>query len=176
MNKSRDKIVELAAVRFKNGKATEIFETLVNPGKAIPADVSAINHITDDMVADCPTIEQIMPAFDRFVGASAVVGHNLDFDLGFILAAGSRIDHIKRKYYCTYEQAKRMLKKPRRKWDAELQTYMEDFDSDWDVENHKLGTLCTYYGIVVPDQHRAGADAYVTGQLLLHLAETRKSK
>ena len=53
---------------------------------------------------------------------------------------------------------------------------MEDFDSDWDVENHKLGTLCTYYGIVVPDQHRAGADAYVTGQLLLHLAETRKSK
>lgn len=176
LNKSRDKIVELAAVRFKNGKATEIFETLVNPGKAIPADVSAINHITDDMVADYPTIEQIMPAFDRFVGASAVVGHNLDFDLGFILAAGSRIDHIKRKYYCTYEQAKRMLKKPRRKWDAELQTYMEDFDSDWDVENHKLGTLCTYYGIVVPDQHRAAADAYVTGQLLLHLAETRKSK
>lgn len=176
LNKSRDKIVEIAAVRFKNGKATEIFETLVNPGKAIPADVSDINHITDDMVADCPTIEQIMPAFDRFVGASAVVGHNLDFDLGFILAAGSRIDHIKRKYYCTYEQAKRMLKKPRRKWDAELQTYMEDFDSDWDVENHKLGTLCTYYGIVAPDQHRASADAYVTGQLLLHLAEERKNK
>lgn len=176
LHKGRDKIVEIASVRFKNGKATEIFETLVNPGKAIPADVSAINHITDDMVADCPTIEQIMPAFDRFVGTSTVVGHNLDFDLGFILAAGSRINHIKRKYYCTYEQAKRMLKKPQRKWDAELQTYMEDFDSDWDVENHKLGTLCTYYGIVVPDQHRAAADAYVTGQLLLHLAETRKSK
>ena len=176
LNKSQDKIVELAAVRFKNGKAAEIFETLVNPGKPIPADVSAINHITDDMVADCPTIEQVMPAFDRFVGASAVAGHNLDFDLGFILAAGSRIDHIKRKYYCTYEQAKRILKKPRRKWDAELQTYIEDFDSDWDVENHKLGTLCAYYGIVAPDQHRASADAYVTGQLLLHLAEERKNK
>lgn len=176
LHKGRDKIVEIASVRFKNGKATEIFETLVNPGKAIPADVSAINHITDDMVADCPTIEQVMPAFDRFVGTSTVVGHNLDFDLGFILAAGSRINHIKRKYYCTYEQAKRMLKKPQRKWDAELQTYTVNIDSDWDVENHKLGTLCTYYGIVVPDQHRAGADAYVTGQLLLHLAETRKSK
>lgn len=176
LNKSQDKIVELAAVRFKNGKAAEIFETLVNPGKPIPADVSAINHITDDMVADCPTIEQVMPAFDRFVGTSAVAGHNLDFDLGFILAAGSRIDHIKRKYYCTYEQAKRILKKPRRKWDAELQTYIEDFDSDWDVENHKLGTLCAYYGIVAPDQHRASADAYVTGQLLLHLAEERKNK
>lgn len=176
LHKGRDKIVEIASVRFKNGKATEIFETLVNPGKAIPADVSAINHITDDMVADCPTIEQVMPAFDRFVGTSTVVCHNLDFDLGFILAAGSRINHIKRKYYCTYEQAKRMLKKPQRKWDAELQTYTVNIDSDWDVENHKLGTLCTYYGIVVPDQHRAGADAYVTGQLLLHLAETRKSK
>ena len=101
LHKGRDKIVEIASVRFKNGKATEIFETLVNPGKTIPADVSAINHITDDMVADCPTIEQIMPAFDRFVGTSTVVGHNLDFDLGFILAAGSRINHIKRKYYCT---------------------------------------------------------------------------
>ncbi len=174
LHKGKDKILELGAVRFVGGKPVEIFETLVNPGRPIPKEVTAINHITDDMVSGCPTIREVLPAFDRFVGASNVVGHNLDFDLGFILKAGSRMAHTKRRYYCTLEQSKKILKTPKRKWDSDINAYVKDIDGDWDVEDCKLNTLCEYYGIVAPDAHRASADAYVTGQLLLCLADSKK--
>lgn len=174
LHKGKDKILELGAVRFVGGKPVEIFETLVNPGRPIPKEVTAINHITDDMVSGCPTIREVLPAFDRFVGASNVVGHNLDFDLGFILKAGSRMAHTKRRYYCTLEQSKKILKTPKRKWDSDINAYIKDTDGDWDVEDCKLNTLCEYYGIVAPDAHRASADAYVTGQLLLCLADSKK--
>lgn len=174
LHKGKDKILELGAVRFVGGKPVEIFETLVNPGRPIPKEVTAINHITDDMVTGCPTIREVLPAFDRFVGASNVVGHNLDFDLGFILKAGSRMAHTKRRYYCTLEQSKKILKTPKRKWDSDINAYVKDIDGDWDVEDCKLSTLCEYYGIVAPDAHRASADAYATGQLLLCLADSKK--
>lgn len=174
LHKGRDKILELGAVRFVGGKPVEIFETLVNPGRPIPKEVTAINHITDDMVTGCPTIREVLPAFDRFVGASNVVGHNLDFDLGFILKAGSRMAHTKRRYYCTLEQSKKILKTPKHKWDSDINAYVKDIDGDWDVEDCKLNTLCEYYGIVAPDAHRASADAYATGQLLLCLADSKK--
>ena len=174
LHKGKDKILELGAVRFVGGKPVEIFETLVNPGRPIPKEVTAINHITDDMVSGCPTIREVLPAFDRFVGASNVVGHNLDFDLGFILKAGSRMAHTKRRYYCTLEQSQKILKTPKRKWDSEINAYIKDIDGDWDVEDCKLNTLCEYYGIVAPDAHRASADAYATGQLLLCLADSKK--
>lgn len=174
LRKGKDKILELGAVRFVDGKPVEIFETLVNPGRPIPKEVTEINHITDDMVAGCPTIREVLPAFDRFVGASNVVGHNLDFDLGFILRAGSRMAHKKRRYYCTLEQSKKILKTPKRKWDSDINAYIEDTDGEWDVENRKLDTLCEYYGIVAPDAHRASADAYATGQLLLCLLDSKK--
>lgn len=174
LHKGKDKILELGAVRFVGGKPVEIFETLVNPGRPIPKEVTAINHITDDMVTGCPTIREVLPAFDRFVGASNVVGHNLDFDLGFILKAGSRMAHTKRRYYCTLEQSKKILKTPKRKWDSDINAYVKDIDGDWDVEDCKLSTLCKYYGIVAPDAHRASADAYATGQLLLCLADSKK--
>lgn len=174
LHKGKDKILELGAVRFVGGKPVEIFETLVNPGRPIPKEVTAINHITDDMVTGCPTIREVLPAFDSFVGASNVVGHNLDFDLGFILKAGSRMAHTKRRYYCTLEQSKKILKTPKRKWDSDINAYVKDIDGDWDVEDCKLNTLCEYYGIVAPDAHRASADAYVTGQLLLCLADSKK--
>lgn len=162
LSAAKDKILEIGAIRFENGIPVAAFETLVNPGKPIPEEASSINHITDDMVANAPAIWQVLPAFDAFVGKSAVVAHNLKFDLKFIHRSGSKLIDTKRKYYCTYEQSKRLLKGP---------TYRngEMTDKDYDVYDHKLGTLCEYYHIFQPDQHRAVADAFVTGKLFLKL-------
>lgn len=169
LSASRDKIIELAAVRFVNGHPIEVFETFVNPGRSIPAEATKVNHITDEMLADAPTIAQVLPCFDAFVGKSAVVAHNLAFDLKFVHHAGSAIIDTKRKYYCTYEQSKKMVKGPKYK-------YGEADYSNCDVDDYKLGTLCEYYNITIPGQHRAAADAIATGKLFLALIDEKQSK
>ena len=167
LSASKDKIIEIGAVRFENGKPTAVFETLINPEMPVPADASSVNHITDEMLTNAPTISQVLPAFDLFVGNSPVVAHNLAFDLKFIHRAGSTLVDTKRKYYCTYEQSKRMLKGP---------TYRngEITDKPYEVYDHKLETLCDYYGIYQSGKHRAAADAIATGKLFLKLVEEKQ--
>ena len=172
---SRERIIELAAIRFVNGVPTEVFETFINPEKPIPQEASAVNHITDGMVADAPTISQVLPAFEAFVGKSPLVAHNLAFDLKFIFYSGSNIFDTPRKYFDTLQIAQKMLKKPKPKYDKEFGTWETDYDSDYDVDNHKLATLAEYYNITFPDQHRATADAIVTGKLFLHLIRDKQS-
>lgn len=172
----RDRIVEIAAIRFVNGSAIEIFETLVNPGKNIPDEVSSINHITNEMVSNAPTISQVLPAFESFVGSSPLVAHNLEFDLKFLYYSGSYITRDKRKYFDTLEQAKKLLKKPRVKYDREYDIWETDYESDYDVEDYKLETLCDYYNIIIPYQHRAASDALATGKLFLSLVDEKQNK
>lgn len=81
----RDKIVEIAAIRVVDGKADEEFSMLVNPECPIPFGASQVNGITDEMVADEPTIRDALPQFLDFVGDAVLVGHNiLQFDMKFI--------------------------------------------------------------------------------------------
>lgn len=172
---SRERIIELAAIRFVDGVPTEVFETFINPEKPIPPEASAVNHITDEMVADSPTISQVLPAFEAFVGDSPLVAHNLSFDLKFIYYSGGNIFNTPRKYFDTLKIAQKMLKKPKPKYDKEFETWETDYDSEYDVDNHKLETLAEYYNITFPDQHRATADAIVTGKLFLHLISDKQS-
>ena len=79
-----------------------------------------------------------------------------------------------RKYYDTLDIAKHTLKKVKNKWDKDLYCYMPDTDSDYDVDDYKLETLCSYYGIVLVDAHRAENDALATGVLFNELANTRQ--
>lgn len=175
LSPSRDRIIEIAAIRFISGVPTEIFETLVNPEIPIPADASEINHITDDMVTEAPTISQILPAFETFVGKSPIVAHNLEFDLKFIYYSGSSVMDIPRKYFDTLKLSQKMLKRPKSKYDKEFGIWETDYDSDYDVYDHKLETLAEYYGITFPCKHRAVADAIVTGKLFLNLISDKQS-
>ena len=172
---SRGRIIELAAIRFVDGVPTEIFETFINPEKPIPAEASAINHITDDMVASAPTISQILPAFEAFVGKSPLVAHNLAFDLKFIYYSGSNIMDTPRKYFDTLKISQKMLKRPKSKYDKEFEMWETDYDSEYDVDDHKLETLADYYNITFPCKHRAAADAIVTGKLFLNLISDKQS-
>ncbi len=162
---SRDRIVELAAVRFIGDRPVERFRSLVNPEREIPEEARKIHGITDDMVAGAPVIGQILPAFEAFVGSSTLVAHNLDFDLRFLFYSGSVITDTKRRYIDTLEQAQRLLKKPR--WD--------DDSDDYDVEDHQLDTLCLYYRITKAKQHSALADAFAAGELFFELVNERRN-
>lgn len=154
---SRDRIIEIAAVRFVDGRPAEKFHSYVNPERHIPPEVIKINNITDDMVADAPKIGEILPSFDEFVGTSILVAHNLEFDLKFIFYSGSHVFDVKRKYIDTLEQARRFLKK-----------------GD-DVYDFKLGTLCEYFDIPIVKAHNALADAFATGLLFYSLVDIKKN-
>lgn len=174
LSPSKDRIVELSAIRFVDGLPTEIFETFVNPEREISPEVSAINHITNEMVADAPTIAEVLPSFEAFVGNSPLVAHNLEFDIKFLFYSGSIITDTPRKYFDTLAQSQKMLKKIKRKYNREYDMWEEDYDSDWDVENYKLGTVAEYFDIVFPCQHRASGDAMVAGKVFLKLIEKKQ--
>jgi DNA polymerase III polC-type len=174
LSASKDEIVEIAAVRFRDFKPIEKFVALCAPKKGMSEDASRINGITEEMVADKPLFGQIVRSLQSFIGADNIVGHNLDFDLKFIVRGGFDVHANKQKYYDTLEIAQKTLKRAKDKWDKDVQGYITDYSKDYDVMNYKLKTLCDYYGITYLGAHRALADAYVTGLLLQALAKDRE--
>ena len=130
-----EKITEFGIMKYKNGEVIDSFECFVNPEKPIPEEVVNITHITDEMVKNAPTIDQIMPKVLDFIGDSVLVAHNADFDIGFI------------KYNCkqlglelnnTYIDTLRLAK-----------------DLFPDYKKYKLGLIADNLGIKVEVAHRA---------------------
>ena len=176
LSASKDRIIELSAIRFVNGIPTEIFETFVNPEREISPETSAINHITNDMVADAPTISEVLPSFEAFVGKSPLVAHNLEFDIKFLFYSGSVITDTPRKYFDTLAQSQKMLRKMKYKYNREYGISEQDYDSDWDVIDYKLGTVAEHFDITFPCQHRASGDAMVAGKVFLKLIEKKQKE
>ena len=83
-SQEKDKIIEIGAVRVKNGKICEKYSTFVNPERGIPERITDLTSITNDMVKEAPTIETVLPEFLEFIGDSVLVAHNAGFDHGFI--------------------------------------------------------------------------------------------
>ena len=84
MSPVNDRIVEIAAVRIDSDGKQSRFQTLVNPGRHIPARASAVHHITDKDVSDAPTFHYAGRDFIGFAKDSTLVAHNARFDLAFL--------------------------------------------------------------------------------------------
>ena len=86
-----DMIIEIGAIRIRNGAEVERYHQLVNPVRPIPPVVTDITGITDDMVADQPTVEEVLPAFISWLSDDLILGHNVNFDVNFLYDASMRI-------------------------------------------------------------------------------------
>src|SRR5436305_5518691 len=83
-------ITEVGAVRLRGGECLGTFQTLVNPGCAIPPSITVLTGITEAMVVPAPRIETVLPSLVEFIGGSVLVGHNVRFDVSFLDAAMAR--------------------------------------------------------------------------------------
>lgn len=154
LNKRNHEIVEVSAVRFRDFVPTEYLSSLVKPRHVIPDDITEINHITNEMVENAPAFSQLIPALSEFIGSSAIVGHNLSFDLEFLFVNGLNLFSQKRKFYDTLDLAKKVL-------------------TESTVYNFKLDTLCDYYSIYRGDAHRSTSDCLATGILFGRLVSSK---
>ncbi len=82
--KRGDKIVEIAAIRFKGDKIIDKYETLINPLRPISEAAFSVNQISTDMVATAPLIKNVLPDFLNFINGSCLCSYNIPFDLGFL--------------------------------------------------------------------------------------------
>lgn len=77
LNPNWDEIIEVSAVRYQNGCEVGAYESLVKPSRPISAFITLYNGITNGMVADVPTVGEIMAPLRAFIGDSILVGHNV---------------------------------------------------------------------------------------------------
>ncbi len=146
-----DRIIEIAAMKVKSGKVVDKFYSLVNPKRAIPPEATRVHNITEDMVAQAPTAEQVLPRLIDFISSACVAGHNVRFDLGFVCY---ELSLMGRKLQ-DHTPAVDTLKMAR-----ELLPYLS---------NHKLAYLARSLGVSIGDTHRAMADVGLTVEVLTRL-------
>lgn len=92
LDPSHDAIIEVGAVRFRDGEILDTFATLVNPYRPIPPEVERLTGITNRAVASAPPFALVAGDLLDFIGKTPVlVGHNIAFDLAFLERAGIRL-------------------------------------------------------------------------------------
>ena len=86
----KDKIIEIAAVKFSFEKSIAHFENLIDPECDIPQESIVIHNITNEMVYGKPKIKKILPFFLQFINDNVIVGHGIKFDIDLIVNEAKR--------------------------------------------------------------------------------------
>lgn len=158
LNKQSDEIIEIGAVKVYNGEIVDNFASFISPKKNIPAKITELTGIDNEMVKDAPKIDEIINDFINFIGDSVLVAHNASFDYGFLKSALklNKSPYIKNSVLDTLDLSRAL--------------YPE-------LKNHKLNTLCKHLAIGLENHHRAVDDAKATALLLLDMfAELSKQE
>ncbi len=89
----QDVIIEVGAVVWRDGEVLEEYTTLVAPNRPIPPAITRLTGITDEMVANAPSLYTLRNQLRRLIGDHFVVGHNVGFDLGFLQAESLAVNN-----------------------------------------------------------------------------------
>ncbi|NOT56298.1 MAG: hypothetical protein HOP18_17005, partial [Deltaproteobacteria bacterium] len=141
-------ITEIAAIQVANGRFAAEFHTLVNPGRKVPAAITQLTGITDDMLRDHPRIDVVFPQLHAFLGSSVIVAHNADFDLNFLNFDAHRLFSapLLNPALCTLKLAKRLLSS---------------------LRSRSLDSVAAHLGVSCLNRHRALGDARTTAEIFL---------
>lgn len=158
LDTSKDRIVEIGAVKVKNGEIVDTYDKLINPGVLIPSNVTAINNITNDMIEFALPSQIALHQFQKFIQDSEfLVGHNAaKFDYPFLVSELARngIHHSRTRIKDTVFIARRRL------------PHLRKFS---------LAALCVHFQINNEDAHRALSDAIATAKLFIELEKVKQA-
>jgi len=151
---SRQRIVEVAVARFSGGSLTNRWESLCSPGRCVPAYITKLTGIDDDLLKDAPSFESIADTAVALLREAVIVGHNVEFDIGFLNAELERVGRspIVNDRVDTLALATRLLP---------------------GLRKPTLHALADRLGVAEQPKprHRAGPDAVLTGIVAVSLLE-----
>ncbi len=141
------RITEIAIVISDGKKVLNRFSSLVNPNQLIPPNITRLTGIDNEMVADAPLFNELIPKIDELTKDAVFVAHNVNFDYGFIRESYNRAgEKFQRKKLCTVRLSRKILP---------------------GFYSYSLGKLCAQLDIDIKNRHRALGDADATA-ILFH--------
>jgi len=145
----RASITEIGIVLVENGEVTATYQSLVKPLEHIPPTIQTLTGITNEMVADAPEFETIADEVEALLNGAVFVAHHVLFDYRFVKEAFKRAGKTftANKRLCTARYARKRYP---------------------NLGKYSLAKLCTSFGVVNEQPHRALADAEATAHLLIH--------
>ena len=156
LNPRKNRIMEIGAVRIRNGQVVEEYSRFVNPQEPIPEEVVKLTGITDAMVADAGTADTEIPKLLEFIGDAAFAAHNAKFDSAFLREECARLGiELHMPVLDTLEFSRRMYPS---------------------LKSHRLGAVCKSLGISLKNAHRAVHDARATAQMLNRMIDSTLEK
>ncbi len=156
LNPKKCRIMEIGAVRIRNGQVVEEYSKFVNPQEPIPDEVVKLTGITDAMVASADTAETEIPKLLEFIGGAAFAAHNAKFDYAFLTEECRRLGiELSLPIIDTLEFSRRMYPS---------------------LKSHRLGAVCKSLGISLKNAHRAVHDARATAHMLNRMLGSAKEK
>lgn len=145
LSATKDHIIELGAIRVRDGRSVTVYSQLIDPRIPLPADIAGLTGITDSMLQSMPVIESESPKFLEFIGDDMLVGHNVGFDLSFLRNNAAKLG---------------IPFSP-----AEFRdTMVISQDLYPEMPRHRLVDLIRRLGVADTENHRAADDAMQTAQ------------
>lgn len=151
LDASACKITEIGAVKIRGGEVVERYNTFVNPECPIPKEITELTSITDEMVADARTIDEVLPEFLQFAGNRLLIAHNADFDTGFLRVAAKKMGVPFENPYLDTLALSRFLNP--------------------ELKSHRLNRLAEHYDLGDFHHHRACDDAEMLAMIFIAMAE-----
>lgn len=138
-----DDIIEIGAIKVKNNKIIDKYNQLIKINKSLSPFITNLTGITNEMLRTGKMPSEVFKEFVNFVGEDVIIGHNVNFDLGFLTNKCKKyIDYnLDNDYVDTMYLARRLVK---------------------DTANYKLGTLADYFNISYEGAHRGLKDVEIT--------------
>lgn len=142
-----EKIIEIAAIKVRNGKIIEIYNQLVNQKQRLNYYIIELTGISDQMLKGQPLFKEIAEDLYNFLGEHLIIGHNVNFDINFLY---DNFKRVKIKFKNDFIDLMRISRK-----------------LSPEFENHKLITIIDNFNIQHDTLHRALSDVYATHQCYL---------